>query len=367
MNTALKAILSSINETTLKDAKASVVEVVGMAEGDSDMGLEFAYDAVIKARTKAVFMDLMQNLINLTEVPEVEEGAVGEEMVTELERIKSEITVTIQSVGSGTFKLGTLLVQAQEEFDKAADFLLWVDENFGIKKAWCYRLMKVAKQFTAPVWSGVAIDVLYKLSQQAEPEQLEEAMKLAEAGKLDHSSIKSVLKEAAPVIREPVANKNAASAEVVTAGAAVVFDTGAGTTDVKLTNYLPVHSKDMPPAEPPADLVGVSDSQVFLNKISQLTDTLNDMQRRNDELQSQLMELSKPKLNQPATVAPMLRQFNSTSNAVKLGLSEEETKDKAAILDAFRCLCKAGYGRQHEAYAIIDAARHELCAALVGE
>ena len=60
----------------------------------------------------------------------------------------------------------------------------------------------------------------------------------------------------------------------------------------------------------------------------------------------------------------MLPQFSSTCMYARLGLAAEDAADKAKILEAFKSLCKAGYGRQHEAYSLLDEARHKLIHAM---
>ena len=92
--------------------------------------------------------------------------------------------------------------------------------------------------------------------------------------------------------------------------------------------------------------------------VKDLREQLAISQQQNAELLAQIAEANKPRV--AASNAPMLPQFSSKSMYARLGLDASDCPIKAEILEAFKGLCKAGYGRQHEAFPLLDEARHNL-------
>lgn len=269
--------------------------------------------------------------------------------VTELDELESEIKLTITAAGKTTFHLGELLIQAKEAHESTQDFLLWVNDKFGIKKAWCYKLMKVAQTFKDEVWHGVSADVLYTLQSQATDSQLEQAQELAEAGKLNNKTLSELLEPAAAPVKPAEAITPTAVSEQASR---LIEDSGADSAPVEAQESKP----DLPSVT--GEQLQENDNKVLLTKISELTAVIAEMQRNNDELQLKLLEATKPRI--AASSAPMLPQFSSICLYARLGLAAEDAQDKEKILEAFKSLCKAGYGRQHEAFKLIDEARHNL-------
>lgn len=273
------------------------------------------------------------------------------ETLDALESLKVEIKHTIEQAGATSFKLGKLLSEARDACENQQEFLEWTDANFGIKKSWAFKLMAVAKRFEGEPWTSVAISVLYTLQAQATDEQMLEARKFAEAGKLDVSTIKAILQPTVPVVKpaEPVVT-DADKRATASVQAALMDVTPHDVKGVEATPA-PVAAKPAPAADVPV----IAPKLDTLDLQQQLADALTTIAN----LTNELSELRKPRLSSGPQM-PMLPQFNSKSMYARLGLDAADCPDKAEILEAFKALCKAGYGRQHEAFALIDEARHQL-------
>lgn len=264
---------------------------------------------------------------------------------TELDALKAEINLTIAEAGSTSFKLGNLLNKAREACENQQEFLDWVDSNFGIKKAWAFRLMKVSQVFKGSPWNTVAVSALYTLQQQATDEQMAEARKFAEAGKLDINTVKSLLNPpVAQVITKPAVKLEEVEKKVNESVQEALMDTKPQDVQARIV------TTEQPKPE-------VQQSTTVDN--SGLQQRIEELLEANAKLTSQLAELTKPRLQQ--SNMPMLPQFNSSCMYARLGISQEDAADKGKILEAFKALCRAGYGRTHEAYPLMDEARHELC------
>lgn len=270
-------------------------------------------------------------------------------LVTELDALKADISRVIADAGKASFELGNLLLKAREEFNNQNEFLDWVDANFGIKKAWCFKLMKVSQVFTAEPWAAVATSVLYVLQSQATDEQLLEARKFAEAGKLDMPTVKALLAPVLPVVKPAVDSQK-------------VESKAAESVQTALMSVEPVEVSETVEPAPAAAVAPVAavlspvvdkEKNEMQLQIAQLTETVR-------QLNAALAEANKPRLRSGSDM-PMLPQFHSKYMHVRLGLDAEEAKDKDAVLEAFKALCKAGYGRAHEAWNLLDEARHTLC------
>lgn len=327
MKETLQAIITRLEAGELATLKAAKEELITL-------------DLFSTARTKAAFIE---------EVAAIIAGLPSEdEAVTELDALESEIKQTITAAGKATFHLGELLIKAKEVHDTTQDFLVWVNEKFGIKKAWCFKLMKVAQTFQEEVWHGVSANVLYVLQSQATDYQLDKARELAEAGNLNSKSLAELLEPP----QQPVKQET-------TIAPATASEQAGKLIEDALTGGEPLAATESKPALPEAKEPQQGDNQqVLLEKISELTEQLATTQRNYEALQLQLLEATKPRI--AASSAPMLPQFTSSCLYARLGLAAEDATDKAKILEAFKSLCKAGYGRQHEAYSLLDEARHEL-------
>lgn len=268
-----------------------------------------------------------------------------EEVTSELDALKLEIQQTIQQAGLTSFRLGKLLLQAREVSENQQEFLDWADSNFSIKKSWAFKLMKVSQVFEGEPWCKVATSVLYTLQCQASDEQMLEAKKFAEAGKLDVATLKALL--APPVV--PVAKAGA--------GTEVVDKRACDSVQAALMDVTPhdVQGVEASPAPVAQAMTAPEIKPDTLDMQQQLEDALRTI----GELSQQLAELQRPRLSSGVQM-PMLAQFSSDCLYARLGLSKEDSADKGKILEAFKALCKAGYGRAHEAFPLIDEARHQL-------
>lgn len=300
---------------------------------------EQGFDAALwDTKSKALFIDSID-----AHAKELAESS----LVTELDALKVDISKVINDAGKSAFELGSLLLKAREACDSQQEFLEWVDENFGIKKAWAFRLMKVSQVFSGEPWTSVAVSVLYTLQAQATDEQMAEARKFAEAGKLDISTVKALLAPPLPVAAKPVAQP-AEPAKVASSVQEALMSVEPKDVSTAV---------EVKPAPQESTVSTAVDSNELLAKIADMSETIR-------QLTEQLAEANKPRLR-PVVEMPMLPQFSSPCLYARLGLSADEANSKDKILEAFKALCKAGYGRQQkEAFALIDEARHELIKAL---
>lgn len=278
---------------------------------------------------------------------------INESLLTELECLESEIKATIADAGKATFHLGELLLKAKDAHESTPEFLKWVDEKFGIKKAWAYRLMKVASVFQEDVWKATAVEVLYTLQSQATDSQLEQARELAEAGKLNRKTLSELLEPVAPPVKQAEHPEPQRSQKLLQQAAESLIASAAEPQEA--APILPTSYRAVP--DQPQE-----DKEDLMELVRDLREQLALQQQQNAELMKQIMEANKPRI--AASNAPMLPQFTSACMYARLGLAAEDATDKAKILEAFKSLCKAGYGRQHEAYSLLDEARHKLIHAM---
>lgn len=333
INESLLAIIKAFDNSTIKDS---------LAEVDA-LGVDVSS---LNTKTREGFITSLDQLrVSLNEAAVVEEEAA---LMSELDCLEGEIKATIADAGKATFHLGELLLKAKDAHESTPDFLKWVDEKFGIKKAWAYRLMKVASVFQEDAWKGTAVEVLYTLQSQATDSQLEQARELAEAGKLNRKTLSELLEPVAPPVKQVEQPEPQSSQKLLQQAADSLIASAAEPREA--APRLPeASSLDSKPQEDKEDLMGL---------VRELREQLALQQQQNAELMKQIAEASKPRI--AASNAPMLPQFSSTCMYARLGLAAEDAADKAKILEAFKSLCKAGYGRQHEAYSLLDEARHEL-------
>lgn len=286
-------------------------------------------------KTRASFIDSID-----AHMKELGESA----LVCELDALKADISKVIADAGKAAFELGSLLLKAREACESQQEFLDWVDANFGIKKAWAFKLMKVSQVYTGEPWSNVATSVLYVLQAQATDEQMLEAKKFAEAGKLDMQTVKALLNPPVAAPAPKPVNDEAVSKKAVESTAEALMS-------VIPKDVAPEIEPEQPKAVPVSPVVDKSKESLLL-QVAEMTETIR-------KLTEQLAEANKPRLRSSSDM-PMLRQFHSPLMHVRLGLSQQEAQSKETILEAFKELCKAGYGRAHEAFALLDEARHVL-------
>lgn len=333
INESLLAIIKGFDKMTVKAA---------LAEVDA-LGVDVCS---LNTKTREGFITSLDQLrISLNEAAVVEEEAA---LMSELDCLEGEIKATIADAGKATFHLGELLLKAKDAHESTPDFLKWVDEKFGIKKAWAYRLMKVASVFQEDAWKSTAVEVLYTLQSQATDSQLEQARELAEAGKLNRKTLAELLEPVAPPVKQVEQPEPQSSQKLLQQAADSLIASAAE----------PQEAAPQLPESSALDSKSQEDKGDLMELVRELREQLALQQQQNAELMKQIAEANKPRI--AASNAPMLPQFSSTCMYARLGLAAEDAADKAKILEAFKSLCKAGYGRQHEAYSLLDEARHEL-------
>lgn len=337
INDALLAIIKGFDKMTIKDALTEV----------DKMGVDVSS---LNTKTREGFITSLDQLrISINEAAVVEEEAT---LMSELEFLEGEIKATIADAGKATFHLGELLLEAKDAHESTPDFLKWVDEKFGIKKAWAYRLMKVASVFQEDAWKATAVEVLYTLQSQATDSQLEQARELAEAGKLNRKTLSELLEPVSPAIKQVEQPEPQSSQKLLQQAADSLIASAAE----------PQEAAPQLPESSVLDSKPQEDKEDLMELVRDLREQLALQQQQNEELMKQIMEANKPRI--AASNAPMLPQFSSACMYARLGLAAEDASDKAKILEAFKSLCKAGYGRQHEAYSLLDEARHKLIHAM---
>lgn len=337
INDSLLAIIKGFDKMTVKAALAEV----------DKMGVDVSS---LNTKTREGFITSLDQLrISINEAAVVEEEAT---LMSELDCLEGEIKATIADAGKTTFHLGELLLKAKDAHESTPDFLKWVDEKFGIKKAWAYRLMKVASVFQEDAWKATAVEVLYTLQSQATDSQLEQARELAEAGKLNRKTLSELLEPVAPAIKQVEQPEPQSSQKLLQQTADSLISSAAE----------PQEAAPQLPESSVLDSKPQGDKEDLMELVRDLREQLALQQQQNAELMRQIAEANKPRI--AASNAPMLPQFSSTCMYARLGLAAEDAADKAKILEAFKSLCKAGYGRQHEAYSLLDEARHKLIHAM---
>lgn len=337
INESLLAIIKGFDKMTVKAA---------LAEVDA-LGVDVSS---LNTKTREGFITSLDQLrVSLNEAAVVEEEAT---LMSELDCLEGEIKATIADAGKATFHLGELLLKAKDAHESTPDFLKWVDEKFGIKKAWAYRLMKVASVFQEDTWKATAVEVLYTLQSQATDSQLEQARELAEAGKLNRKTLSELLEPVAPTIKQVEQPEPQSSQKLLQQAADSLIASAAE----------PQEAAPQLPESSTLDSKPQEDKEDLMELVRDLREQLALQQQQNAELMKQITEANKPRI--AASNAPMLPQFTSACMYARLGLAAEDAADKAKILEAFKSLCKAGYGRQHEAYSLLDEARHKLIHAM---
>lgn len=337
INESLLAIIKGFDKMTVKAA---------LAEVDA-LGVDVSS---LNTKTREGFITSLDQLrVSLNEAAVVEEEAA---LMSELDCLEGEIKATIADAGKATFHLGELLLKAKDAHESTPDFLKWVDEKFGIKKAWAYRLMKVASVFQEDTWKGTAVEVLYTLQSQATDSQLEQARELAEAGKLNRKALSELLEPVAPPVKQVEQPEPQSSQKLLQQAADSLIASAAE----------PQEAAPQLPESSVLDSKPQEDKEDLMELVRELREQLALQQQQNAELMKQIAEANKPRI--AASNAPMLPQFTSACMYARLGLAAEDAADKAKILEAFKSLCKAGYGRQHEAYSLLDEARHKLIHAI---
>lgn len=331
----------------LKDKGSALVK----AETAFEVAEEMMHSAPWNAKKKAA--GILEQL--LTDLAEAEDIAEEENIVTEgnteqaiarLPEIENTIKELMTTAATALLSVGQLLNEAREEFDSANEFLAWAKEKFEFKKAYVYRLMKVADEFGHDeVLAGQSINVLNKLAGM--PEEVKQAAREKVEGgeQLTGKAVQGMgqaSQEGAETGAEPEQGESTGVDEKTSHAADLGDDEGA-----------PWHEgtgREVPTGEAPKAAEPAEDPEV-----KRLRELVSELQAELAAARQERESKAKGKGQ-----APMLPQFVSDCYYARLGLSVEQGSDPAEVRKAFRALVKAGYSSQHEAYPALVEAKDEL-------
>ena len=281
------------------------------------------------------------------------------------EAATAEIKQHLDNIGTSYIKVGACLNELRGDFEGQKDFLAYVESEFGIKKAQCYKLMSVARVFEGDDrFKGVAMRVMLALVPFADENIImEKAAELAAAGKLDTNAVNALIEpkkepksETVQPKAEPVKpQENAtAAAESQETQAPQEVPPASESDDDKSAPW-EEESKPEAPKAAPLDNTANTENAAMSGLLAQIKSLTEQLQAANDRIAA----LTSARESKKAA-APMLPQFKSSCFYARLGLSAEEATKKTAVNKARRELVKLGYGEGHEAWALISEAVEEL-------
>lgn len=281
------------------------------------------------------------------------------------EAATAEIKQHLDNIGTSYIKVGSLLNELRGDFEGQKDFLAYVESEFGIKKAQCYKLMSVARVFEGDDrFKGVAMRVMLALVPFADENIImEKAAELAAEGKLDTNAVNALIepkKEPKPETvqskAEPVKpQENAAEAAESQETQAPQVVPPMSEPEADESAPWEEESKPEAPKAAPLDNTANTENAAIAGLLAQIKALTEQLQAANDRIAS----LSSARESKKAA-APMLPQFKSKCFYARLGLSAEEAEKKTAVNKARRELVKLGYGEGHEAWPLISEAVEEL-------
>lgn len=281
------------------------------------------------------------------------------------EAATAEIKQHLDNIGTSYIKVGACLNELRGDFEGQKDFLAYVESEFGIKKAQCYKLMSVARVFEGDErFKGVAMRVMLALVPFADENIImEKAAELAADGKLDTNAVTALIEPKKEPKAETVQPKagavkpqenatEAAESQETQAPQAVppVSD-----PEADVSAPWEAESKPEAPKATPLDNTANTENAAMAGLLAQIKALTEQLQAANDRIAA----LTSARESKKAA-APMLPQFKSSCFYARLGLSAEEATKKAAVNKARRELVKLGYGEGHEAWALISEAVEEL-------
>lgn len=286
-------------------------------------------------------------------------------LVSVREAATAEIKQHLDNIGTSYIKVGSLLNELRGDFEGQKDFLAYVESEFGIKKAQCYKLMSVARIFEGDErFKGVAMRVMLALVPFADENIImEKAAELAADGKLDTNAVNALLEpkkepkaetvqpKAAPVKPQENAIEDVESQETQAPQAVPP----ASEPDTDESAPWEEESKPEAPKAAPLDNTANTENAAISGLLAQIKALTEQLQAANDRIAS----LTSARESKKAA-APMLPQFKSSCFYARLGLSAEEATKKTAVNKARRELVKLGYGEGHEAWPLISEAVEEL-------
>lgn len=286
-------------------------------------------------------------------------------LVSVREAATAEIKQHLDNIGTSYIKVGACLNELRGDFDGQKDFLAYVESEFGIKKAQCYKLMSVARVFEGDDrFKGVAMRVMLALVPFADENIImEKAAELAADGKLDTNAVNALIEPK----KEPKAETVQSKAEVVKPqenATEAVESQGtqapqalppASEPDTDESAPWEEESKPEAPKAAPLDNTANTENAAIAGLLAQIKALTEQLKAANDRIAA----LTSARESKKAA-APMLPQFKSSCFYARLGLSAEEATKKTAVNKAKRELVKLGYGEGHEAWALISEAVEEL-------
>lgn len=286
-------------------------------------------------------------------------------LVSVREAATAEIKQHLDNIGTSYIKVGACLNELRGDFEGQKEFLAYVESEFSIKKAQCYKLMSVARVFEGDKrFKGVAMRVMLALVPFADENIImEKAAELAAKGKLDTNAVNALIEpkkepkaetvqsKAEPVKPQENATDNAESQETQAPQAVPPVSE----PDNDESAPWEEESKPEAPKAAPLDNTANTENAAIAGLLAQIKALTEQLQAANDRIAS----LSSARESKKAA-APMLPQFKSSCFYARLGLSAEEATKKTAVNKARRELVKLGYGEGHEAWALISEAVEEL-------
>lgn len=281
------------------------------------------------------------------------------------EAATAEIKQHLDNIGTSYIKIGACLNELRGDFEGQKDFLAYVESEFSIKKAQCYKLMSVARVFEGDErFKGVAMRVMLALVPFADENIImEKAAELAADGKLDTNAVNALIepkKEPKPETVQPKAEpvkpqENAAEAAETQETQAPQVVPPMSDPDTDESAPWEDESKQESPKAAPLDNTVNTENAAMAGLLAQIKTLTEQLQAANDRIAA----LTSARESKKAA-APMLPQFKSSCFYARLGLSAEEATKKTAVNKARRELVKLGYGEGHEAWALISEAVEEL-------
>ncbi len=286
-------------------------------------------------------------------------------LVSVREAATAEIKQHLDNIGTSYIKVGACLNELRGDFEGQKDFLAYVESEFAIKKAQCYKLMSVARVFEGDDrFKGVAMRVMLALIPFADENLImERAAELAAGGKLDTNAVNALIEpkkeqkaemvQPKPETVKPQENATEAAESQETQAPQVVPPVSE--TEAEESAPWEEESKPEAPKAAPLDNTANTENAAIAGLLAQIKALTEQLQAANDRIAS----LSSARESKKAA-APMLPQFKSSCFYARLGLSAEEATKKTAVNKARRELVKLGYGEGHEAWALISEAVEEL-------
>lgn len=281
------------------------------------------------------------------------------------EAATAEIKQHLDNIGTSYIKVGACLNELRGDFEGQKEFLAYVEAEFAIKKAQCYKLMSVARVFEGDErFKGVAMRVMLALVPFADENVImEKAAELAAEGKLDTNAVNALIEPKKEPKTETVQSKaEAVKPQENATEAAESQETQAPqavppVSEPKADESAPWEAESKPeaPKAAPLDNTANTENAAMAGLLAQIKALTEQLQAANDRIAS----LTSARESKKAA-APMLPQFKSSCFYARLGLSAEEATKKTAVNKAKRELVKLGYGEGHEAWALIAEAVEEL-------